>query len=69
MNHTHGLPDLVDVYEAHESVEAGEALLVCAYDDEKKFEAVKLAGAISFPDLSARLGKLTSGQSIILYCA
>jgi hypothetical protein len=62
-------PKTVDIYEAHESVEAGKVLLVWAYNDESRFLAVQLSGAISFHDFSGRAPSLPKEQSIILYCA
>ena len=47
----------------------GEALLVCAYDDEEKFEGNQLAGAMSLSDLRKREPELDHRQEIIFYCA
>lgn len=52
-----------------EKVTSGLALLVCAYDDEKKFSANHLEGAISFADFRTRLSSLPKNQKIIFYCA
>jgi hypothetical protein len=54
---------------AREKVTSGQALLICAYDDEKKFNANHLEGAISFADFKTRLSSLPKDQNIIFYCA
>jgi hypothetical protein len=48
---------------------AGSALLVCAYDDEEKFENNHLEGAISFSNFQSRLPSLSGEQEIVFYCA
>ncbi len=55
--------------EARESVEAGRALLVCAYDSDEKFRAMRLEGAIPFRELASRLPSLPRDQEIVFYCA
>lgn len=55
--------------EAHAHVESGDALLVCGYDDPKKFEKNHLAGALSLSEFEARAGEIPKDQEIIFYCA
>jgi hypothetical protein len=55
--------------EAHRLVLAGQALLVCAYDDDEKYQRNKLEGSISFGELQRRLPTLGRDQEIILYCS
>ena len=55
--------------ETREKVTSGRALLVCAYDDERKFKANHLEGAISLSDFKSRLASLPKDQEIIFYCA
>ncbi len=52
-----------------EDVTSGQALFVCAYDDEDKFKANHLEGAISLSDFRSRLSSLPKDQEIIFYCA
>jgi hypothetical protein len=54
--------------EARKKVQAGRALLVCAYADYAKFMKYHLEGAITLFDLNAREGKLSKDQEIIFYC-
>lgn len=55
--------------QARESVASGRALLVCAYDSDEKFRAMRLQGAISFNELMSRLPSLGKDQEIVCYCA
>lgn len=50
-------------------VEAGEAILVCAYEDDRMFRRVQLGGAIPLSELQARLPALSRSQEIVFYCA
>ena len=62
-------PTRVSPRQVREKVLAGSALLVCAYDDEEKFENNRLEGAISFADFQSRLPSLSAMQEIVFYCA
>ena len=54
---------------AHRHVDAGEALLVCAYESDEKFQSMQLEGAESLNNLRARLPDISKAQEIIFYCA
>ena len=54
--------------EAYEKVKAGQALLVCAYESDARFEKFHLEGAISFNDFKARFKDLPVMQEVIFYC-
>jgi hypothetical protein len=58
----------VGVQEARREVQAGRALLVCAYDDAR-CSRVPLEGAITAGELERRAPSLLRDQSIIFYCA
>jgi rhodanese-related sulfurtransferase len=62
-------PELVDAQETFEKLRAGTLLLVCAYDNEEKFKALHLQGAISLNELRSRLDSLSKDQEIVFYCA
>ena len=55
--------------EAHARVVAGQALLVCAYEDPSRFAEIRLEGAISIQEFRARRASLPRDQEIIFYCA
>jgi hypothetical protein len=54
---------------AHRQVSAGQAILVCAYEDEAKCNTMMLQGAISLKEFESRLPNLKKDQPIIFYCA
>lgn len=55
--------------DAHSRVSNGEALLVCAYEDDSKYRSMRLEGAISVQELRELLPSLDKGREIIFYCA
>ncbi len=59
----------VSAEEAHEKVESGRALLVCAYEDEQKCSSMKLEGALTLNEFLSRLSSISKDQEIIFYCA
>ena len=59
----------VGVDEARREVEAGRALLVCAYDDESKCRQLRLENAIALHDLQRRVDSVPRNQTLIFYCA
>ena len=61
-------PKRIPIKEAHQKVKSGKALLVCGYDDETKFQMMRLEGALSLKEFEARLPKLPKDQEIIFYC-
>ncbi|MFO7965904.1 MAG: hypothetical protein R6U50_18400 [Desulfobacterales bacterium] len=52
---------------AHEQVQSGEALLVCAYDDERCRQLL-LENAILRSELESRLPSIDKDREIIFYC-
>lgn len=50
-------------------VKSGEALLVCAYDSDKKFKTHQLEGAVSLADFQALLPTLNKEKELVFYCA
>ena len=55
--------------EAHEKVKMGQALLVCAYEEPEKFQALQLEGAISLQEFRSHGASMDWDQEIIFYCA
>jgi hypothetical protein len=55
--------------DAHRQVTAGQAILVCAYANEKICNTIMLQGAISLKEFESRLPSLKKDQPIIFYCA
>jgi hypothetical protein len=55
----------ISVEQAH--AKAGQALLVCAYEDEAKCRAVNLSESISLVSFRSRVASLPKTQEIIFY--
>ena len=61
--------DRISVGDARKKVQANQALLVCAYDDEAKCRAVNLDGSISLTSFQSKVASLPKSQEIIFFCA
>lgn len=55
--------------EIRRKLQLGEALLVCAYEEDAKFRKMNLEGAISFSEFTSRLPSLSKSSEIVFYCA
>jgi hypothetical protein len=55
--------------EAYRKVKSGEAILVCAYDDEATCQTMRLDMALSLSEFRKRLPEIPKEQEIIFYCA
>ncbi len=55
--------------QVRKGVVAGTTLLVCAYDDDVKFEKFKLEGAIPLSDFKAKEAEYQKDMQIVFYCA
>jgi hypothetical protein len=60
-------PVRIPAEEARRKVTSGEAILVCAYEDEEKFRKMHLQDAISLQEFKTRLPALSREQEIIFY--
>ena len=60
-------PTRISAEEARRKVISGEAMLVCAYEDDAKFRKMSLQNAISLQDFKTRLPALSKEQEIIFY--
>jgi rhodanese-related sulfurtransferase len=59
----------IGALEARERVESGQALLVCAYEEEGKCRRNRLGASITLAELRERDGTLPVDQELIFYCA
>jgi hypothetical protein len=59
----------VSAVDIRDEVVSGSTLLVCAYGDDAKFRANKLADAISLSEFKNRLFGLDKNTKIVFYCA
>jgi hypothetical protein len=62
-------PTRVGPEETRQKVRSGDALLVCAYHEDEKFQRVPLEGAIPFSEFSSRVPTLPKDTELIFYCA
>jgi len=60
-------PTRIPADKARRKVASGEAVLVCAYEDEGKFRKMHLQDAISLQDFKTRLPTLSKDHEIIFY--
>jgi hypothetical protein len=60
-------PQRIIPKEAYQKLKSGTALLVCAYDDDAKFQKMQLEGAISLGQFKKKLPTLSKDQEIIFY--
>jgi len=52
-----------------ERVLTGNALLVCAYDDDGKYGRLRLDGSMSLSEFKAGVSGIAKDREIIFYCA
>ncbi len=57
----------IDAERARERVETGDALLVCAYDDEGKCRDLEVDDAITLEELRSR--EVANDREIVFFCA
>lgn len=59
----------ISAEDARRNVQSGQALLVCAYEDEAKCGSMRLEGAITWAEFRGMMPSPPKDQEIILYCA
>jgi hypothetical protein len=59
----------VSVADARARSRSGDAILVCAYDDENKCQSMRFEGARTLGELEAMLPELPKDQPLFFYCA
>lgn len=57
----------IDAERARERVETGDALLVCAYDEEGKCRDLEVEDAITLAELRSR--DMANDREIVFFCA
>ena len=61
-------PQRITTEEVNQKLKAGKTIFVCAYEDDSKFNLMRLQGAISFSEFKSKLPSLSKDQEIIFYC-
>jgi hypothetical protein len=59
----------IGVDEARRHVAAGQAMLVCAYDDEAKCNRIRVEGAMDLTQFKRQAALLPEDREVIFYCA
>lgn len=62
-------PVTIDVALAFRKARAGNATLVCAYDDDEQCRSMLLEGALTFGDFLNQRSALPWNREIIFYCS
>lgn len=57
----------IPVEEAYRKIKSGQALLVCAYDDEEKCRRFNLDGSMSLASFEPKVSSLPKTQEMIFY--
>jgi hypothetical protein len=58
----------ISAREARQQTETGQAVLVCAYDDEQKCRDAGVTGSITHREFQTRLSNLPKNREIIFFC-
>lgn len=59
----------IQAREIRPRVKSGDAMLVCAYDSDEKFQKFKLEGAVSLAEFRTLVPTLAKGKELVFYCA
>jgi hypothetical protein len=59
----------ISVEDARKKVQANQALLVCAYEDDAKCRKLNLEGSIPLTSFQTKAASLPKNQEIIFFCA
>jgi hypothetical protein len=60
---------IITTDDAYRKAKSGEALLVCAYEDDDRFGKFNLDEAISYKTFESLLPTISKDREIIFYCA
>jgi uncharacterized protein (TIGR02284 family) len=64
-----GLVKRIPVPEARALLRSGQAMLICAYDTQEKFQRYRLPGAISLKEFESLANTIPKDRHLIFYCA
>jgi hypothetical protein len=60
-------PIRVKPEEVYPKVKSGEAILVCAYNDDEEYKRINLEGSISLSEFYSKLPQYSKEQDIIFF--
>ena len=59
----------IDAREVHQRVSSGKAFFVCGYEEDEKYESLRLQMSMPYSEFSKKVSGLAKDQEIIFYCA
>jgi hypothetical protein len=59
----------ISAQDAYRAVKSGDAVLVCAYEQDEKCNQIPLEGSISLSEFQGRVPSLPKDQELIFFCA
>ena len=63
------IPIRINAEEAYSKLKSAEAIFVCAYESDEKYERFKIEDSIPFSKFKSMIPNLPKTQEIIFYCA
>ena len=60
-------PIRIKPQEVYSRVKSGEAILVCAYNDDEEYKRINLEGSIPLSEFYSRLPQYSKDQEIIFF--
>jgi hypothetical protein len=63
------VPIKISAEEVYQKLKSSDAILVCAYDSDEKYERFRIENSIPFSQFKSMLPSLPKAQEIIFYCA
>lgn len=60
-------PIRVTPQEVYPKIKSGQAVLVCAYNDEEEYKRINLEGSISLAEFYSNLSQYSKDQEIIFF--
>jgi hypothetical protein len=63
------LPIRISAEEVFRKLKSSDAIFVCAYDSDEKYELVRIEDSISFSQFKSMLPSIPKTKEIIFYCA
>lgn len=59
----------ISAQQAHQDMDSNNAMLVCGYADEQKFQQYHLERALSLDEFEAQVDAMPTDREVIFYCA
>jgi rhodanese-related sulfurtransferase len=63
------MAERISAQQARQHLASGNAMLVCGYDSEEKFQENHIEGAIRLSEFQSQASSIPKNREIIFYCA